>query len=193
MILVSTKRGWLCLYLAVVVVSQLSVSKVYVVEGVEQPPQPYVNKAESAQNTQKSTAVALDPVLHLARLYAQNYGNRPYYTGAPHPYDWIPGETEAQDVVARILACESLGKTEDKYGKPLEILDSNGKMSRGPGMFQDTTWAWFSKDSGIKGDPHDGGATVKMMLWAASQGLLFHWSCSYTLGILYKQSMHSGY
>jgi citrate lyase beta subunit len=70
-----------------------------------------------------------------------------------------------------MIQCESGGV------ESVDIIDSNGKRSRGILQFQDTTWSWFSKEAGVSGSPLRGTDAIRVADWALGQGLGRHWSC----------------
>jgi len=92
----------------------------------------------------------------------------------PHSEAEIPiskvREVWAENVVTILTACESGGRN-------VSIIDSNGLPSRGILQFQDSTWADFSKKSGIVGDPMVPEDAIEMARWGVSNGYLKRWSC----------------
>jgi len=76
-----------------------------------------------------------------------------------------------------LIACESRNKA-------VQEIDSNGLMSRGILQFQDATWADFSQQSGITGDPMNNIDAVQMAIWAVENGLVGHWSCAAIEGVI---------
>jgi len=81
-------------------------------------------------------------------------------------------------VINALIRCESQGVN---ISRP----DSNGRTSdgilqfnRGPlNTLQSSTWAIFSKASGITGDPRIPGDAIRMADWAIQHGLGPHWTC----------------
>jgi hypothetical protein len=73
-------------------------------------------------------------------------------------------------VVQRLIQCESSGRN-------VTIIDSNGLHSRGILQFQDKTWEWFSKLSGIKGTSTNPNDAIRMANWAVQNGYGPHWTC----------------
>jgi hypothetical protein len=116
-------------------------------------------------------------ILAEAQHLSDVYGSRPPYYGLQID----PGATEtpqtAYSVIPYLIACESRNKS-------VQEIDSNGLMSRGILQFQDATWADFSKQSGITGDPMNKLEAVQMAIWAVENGLVGHWSCAKLVGII---------
>lgn len=73
-------------------------------------------------------------------------------------------------VIDRLIECES-------HGKNVEIVDVNGKWSRGILQFQDSTWADFSRMSGLHGSPLVPTEAIRMADWAISHGYGSRWGC----------------
>ncbi len=72
-----------------------------------------------------------------------------------------------------IIDCESSGRN-------IEIIDTNGKWSRGVAMFQDATWAWMSKAAGVEGSSMEPEKARKVLIWAVGEGLVDdHWIICY--------------
>lgn len=71
-------------------------------------------------------------------------------------------------IADRVVACESGGRN-------IEILDTNGKMSRGIAMFQDTTWKWMSQEAGITGSSMEPEKAYAVLVWALKNGYGDHW------------------
>jgi hypothetical protein len=115
-------------------------------------------------------------ILAEAEHLSEVYGSRPPYYGPKID----PGATEtaqtAYSVIPYLIACES-------RNKDVQEIDSNGLMSRGILQFQDPTWADFSQQSGITGDPMNEIDAVQMAIWAVENGLVGHWSCAAILNI----------
>lgn len=72
-----------------------------------------------------------------------------------------------------IIDCESSGRN-------IEIIDTNGKWSRGVAMFQDATWAWMSKAAGVTGSSTDPVKARQVLIWASENDLVDdHWIICY--------------
>jgi hypothetical protein len=79
--------------------------------------------------------------------------------------------TKHKATLLRMIDCESDGI------ETVDILDTNGKRSRGILQFQDTTWAWFSREAGVTGSPLNGADAIRVADWALGKGYGPHWSC----------------
>lgn len=79
--------------------------------------------------------------------------------------------TKHKTTLLRMIDCESDGI------ESVDIIDTNGKRSRGILQFQDSTWAWFSEEAGVKGSPLKGTDAIRVADWALSKGYGRHWSC----------------
>ena len=79
-------------------------------------------------------------------------------------------DSRIEDIVDRLIQCESGGKN-------ITIIDSNGLESRGILQYQDKTWEWFSKLSGITGKPTNDEDAKKMTRWAVKNGYGENWTC----------------
>jgi hypothetical protein len=101
---------------------------------------------------------------------AKLYGTRPYWQGPKIDPANVPAD-EVDMIISHLLPCESLVRDVDE-------IDSNAKMSYGPGQFQSSTWNAWSAESGIVGSPDDVNDMVSMMRWAIEHGLLPAWSCA---------------
>lgn len=78
--------------------------------------------------------------------------------------------TNYDELATKIIQCESSGMN-------VQIIDSNGKWSRGIAQFQDETWGWMSKKAGIAGSPLDRVKAREVLLWALKNGYGRHWTC----------------
>ncbi len=79
--------------------------------------------------------------------------------------------------IARLIACESGGKN-------IEIVDSNGLLSKGILQIQQPTWDEWSAESGIIGNPMVPAQAIEMAEWAIAHGELHRWSCAKILGMV---------
>lgn len=85
------------------------------------------------------------------------------------PASPTPNESFADE----IIDCESSGRN-------IEIIDTNGKWSRGVAMFQDATWAWMSKAAGVEGSSMEPEKARQVLIWAVGEGLVDdHWVICY--------------
>jgi hypothetical protein len=66
-------------------------------------------------------------------------------------------------------------------GRPLNRIDTNGKMSYGILQFQD--WDEWERDSGIIGSPDNRADSIRMAEWAIQNGMINHWTCAGVLKI----------
>ena len=73
-------------------------------------------------------------------------------------------------VVQKLIDCESSGRS-------VRIVDSNGYYSYGILQYQKATWDYFSKQSGIVGDPMVPNDAIEMTRWAVKNGHGEHWTC----------------
>jgi len=74
-------------------------------------------------------------------------------------------------LISKLVKCESSGRN-------IKIVDSNGYYSYGILQYQKGTWDWFSKKSGITGDPMNPVDAVYMTNWAIENDLVHNWSCA---------------
>lgn len=122
-------------------------------------------------------------VLVRARELADLHGHRPIWQKSSYKRQEVPEQSDVAEIVASLIPCENLARIYVPTSTP-RILDSNGKYSYGLLMFQSSTWAQFSEESGIQGDPTDNVKAIQMALWAVSRGYAHHWSCAAILGIV---------
>lgn len=72
-----------------------------------------------------------------------------------------------------IINCESSGRN-------IEIIDTNGKWSRGVAMFQDATWEWMSREAGVVGSSMEPEKARQVLIWASENDLVDdHWVICY--------------
>jgi hypothetical protein len=118
-------------------------------------------------------------ILAAAQHLSDVYGSRPPYYGPQID----PGATEttqtAYSVIPYLIACES-------RNKDVQEIDSN---ARGILQFQDPTWADFSQQSGITGDPMNKIDAVQMAIWAVENGYAARWSCAGSSGDRYTRHL----
>ena len=110
-----------------------------------------------------------------AMFLARRYDSRPYWN---HP-KLAPGAPTtrytADLAIEHLIPCESMGR-------PLNRLDTNGKMSYGILQFQD--WDEWQRTSGITGNPDNRADAIRMAEWAIQNGMINHWTCASTLKIM---------
>lgn len=110
-----------------------------------------------------------------AMFLARHYDSRPYWkypkfvAGAP------TNRATADLAIEHLIPCESMGK-------PINRVDTNGKMSYGILQFQD--WDEWERVSGITGNPDNRTDAIRMAEWAIENGMINHWTCATTLKIL---------
>jgi hypothetical protein len=110
-----------------------------------------------------------------AMFLARNYDSRPYWN---HPKLEIGAPTTlatADLAIEHLIPCESMGK-------PINRIDTNGKMSYGILQFQD--WDEWERVSGITGDPDNRADAIRMAEWAIQNGMINHWTCATILKML---------
>jgi hypothetical protein len=110
-----------------------------------------------------------------AMFLARNYDSRPYWN---HPKLEIGTPTTratADLAIEHLIPCESMGK-------PINRIDTNGKMSYGILQFQD--WDEWERVSGITGDPDNRVDAIRMAEWAIENGMINHWTCATILKML---------
>jgi hypothetical protein len=92
-----------------------------------------------------------------------------------HGKSWaytVPFRVENAATIEKLIQCESQGVN---ISRP----NSNGLISWGILQFNGTsTWADFSKKSGISGSPLIPSDAIKITDWAISNGYLYRWTCA---------------
>jgi len=83
-----------------------------------------------------------------------------------------PVHSDYEDLADAIIECESSGRN-------IEIIDTNGKYSRGIAMFQDETWAWMSRGAGVTGVATEPEKARTVLIWALENGYGGHWYTCY--------------
>lgn len=84
---------------------------------------------------------------------------------------------ESEQLADEIIDCESDGIN-------VEIIDTNGKWSRGVAQFQDATWAWMSKSAGVEGTSLEPEKARQVLVWAIREGIApKHWVICYQRAI----------
>lgn len=84
-------------------------------------------------------------------------------------------ENDYDALADAIIECESSGRN-------IEIIDTNGKWSRGIAQFQDATWSWMSAGAGVVGSSTEPAKARQVLLWALENGHGSHWTCYKLLG-----------
>lgn len=124
-----------------------------------------------------SLVVGPSPNLIYARamFLARNYDSRPYWK-YPKLEIGAPATRATADLaIEHLIPCESMGK-------PINRIDTNGKMSYGILQFQD--WDEWERVSGITGDPDNRADAIRMAEWAIENGMINHWTCATILKML---------
>jgi hypothetical protein len=84
---------------------------------------------------------------------------------------------ESEQLADEIIECESSYRN-------IEIIDTNGKWSRGVAMFQDETWSWMSKEAGVIGTSLEPEKARQVLVWAIREGIApDHWVTCYKRAI----------
>jgi hypothetical protein len=122
----------------------------------------------------------LDPhganlVYSRAMLLARNYDSRPYWKYSKFTAGEPTNRATADLAIEHLIPCESMGR-------PINRVDTNGKMSYGILQFQD--WDEWERVSGITGDPDNRRDAIRMAEWAIENGMINHWTCATTLKML---------
>jgi len=162
------KRTWIfviCLFLAVFFIP----SARYSVQAQNEP---------VAQNLLNAGLPIEGSVLVEAHRLLASHGSFPHWPLK----SFIRGEDvpddEAPAVVAHLIPCES-------HDVSVKHLDSNHAFSYGVLQIQSSTWAEFSRQSGLSGDPMRSPDAVQMGLWAVEHGYLWRWSCAKLTGLIH--------
>jgi len=93
----------------------------------------------------------------------------------------IPGQTTTFNIedkklntiaiiAENVIQCESEGNN-------VEIIDTNGRWSRGIAQFQDETWQRLSTKAGIDGKSTEPEKARAVLLWAIKNGYGNEWTC----------------
>lgn len=77
-------------------------------------------------------------------------------------------EAEIPEIIEKLISCESGGRS-------IEIMDTNGKMSRGILMWQDESWNAVQSQFGFIGDPMNPDDAKKATFYALKDGQLWRW------------------
>lgn len=128
----------------------------------------FVSLAPSADEP-KSPEPQRDPVVHI-EVVQEPMAVEPAASSTP---------PARNDLAEQIIECESGGRN-------VEIIDSNGKWSRGIAQFQDSTWEWLSGLAGVQGSAMEPEKARAVLIWALENGYGFHWTC-YHLVLTPKQ------
>jgi hypothetical protein len=124
------------------------------------------------------TSTALSVLLEAHQLL-NTYGIRPYWPKLPFSKGEDVPASQAPDVVARLVTCESQGVS-------VKHLDDNDRYSYGVLQIQSSTLAQFEASSGITGSPMDSVTALQMGMWAVENGQLYQWSCARILNLIPK-------
>jgi len=109
-----------------------------------------------------------------AMVLARRYDSRPYWNH-PKLAPSVPTTRYTADLaIEHLIPCESMGK-------PINRVDTNGKMSYGILQFQD--WDEWERVSGITGDPDNRADSIRMAEWTIQNGMINHWTCASILKI----------
>lgn len=79
-------------------------------------------------------------------------------------------DSDIEALADDIIDCESSGRN-------IEIIDTNGKWSRGIAQFQDTTWEWLSGLAGVTGSSTEPKKAREVLVWSLENGYGSHWTC----------------
>jgi hypothetical protein len=110
-----------------------------------------------------------------AMFLARNYDSRPYWKYPKLEIGAPTARATADLAIEHLIPCESMGK-------PINRIDSNGKMSYGILQFQD--WDEWERVSGITGDPDNRADAIRMAEWAIQNGMINHWTCATILKMM---------
>lgn len=110
-----------------------------------------------------------------AMFLARRYDSRPYWDHSKLAPGVPTTRYTADLAIEHLIPCESMGR-------PLNRLDTNGKMSYGILQFQD--WDEWQRISGITGNPDNRADAIRMAEWAIQNGMINHWTCASTLKIM---------
>lgn len=120
---------------------------------------------------------AIASVLENSHELLNKYGSRPYWQKKPYGKGETVPAIDASDIVSHLIPCESQDIS-------VKHMDSNDRYSYGVLQIQSSTWALWSRASGIKGNPMNSVDAVSMGLWAVEHGLLQNWTCAKILKII---------
>ena len=121
--------------------------------------------------------IPISQVIATADVLSSQYGSRPPYSGLKFAPGEPLSENEAATAAPYLLACESRDKAVGC------VMDDNGKLSCGPGQFQDWSTFW-GPASGISGDANDKTTAATMMLWGLENGYIQRWGCAKIIGLI---------
>lgn len=110
-----------------------------------------------------------------AMFLGRRYDSRPYWKYSKFTAGAPTNRATADLAIEHLIPCESMGK-------PINRVDTNGKMSYGILQFQD--WDEWERVSGITGDPDNKTDAIRMAEWAIENGMINHWTCATTLKML---------
>jgi hypothetical protein len=116
---------------------------------------------------------AQSPVYGRAMALNAKYDSRPYWHGSKLMVGAPTSRATADLAIEHLIPCES-------GGRPVDHLDSNGKMSYGILQFQD--WREWERVSGLTGNPDNPDDAIRMAEWGIQHGMIDHWTCARLLG-----------
>jgi len=103
------------------------------------------------------------------------YDSRPYWP-MPRLVAGAPVSRATADLaIEYLIPCES-------GGRPIDHLDSDGKVSYGILQFQD--WEEWENISGIRGNPENSDDAIRMAEWGIEHGMIDHWGCAKVLRMM---------
>jgi len=157
----SDEDGKRSLLLAIIITIVAVIAFLYPMPPAEAPQEPvqvphFVETAEAGSEEPKEVRIATtsNHVVEADEKVVDNTGD--YY------------ETLADNMIQ----CESGGRN-------IEIIDTNGKWSRGVAMFQDSTWDWLSGLAGVTGSSMEPEKARAVLLWSLKNGYGEHWYTCY--------------
>ena len=135
---------------------------------------PYIRDAVWSPSQSHRAPAADNPVYSRAMLLASRYDSRPYWNSPKLTVGDPTSRETADSAIEHLIPCESAGR-------PIDHLDTNGKMSYGILQFQD--WPEWERISGLSGDPHNVDDAIRMAEWGIQHGMIDHWGCASILHI----------
>ncbi|HKF48337.1 MAG TPA: hypothetical protein VKB38_13325 [Terracidiphilus sp.] len=87
--------------------------------------------------------------------------------------------------IEKLIQCESQGVNISRPDSDGIFSDGVLQFHRGPlDTMASSTWASFSKASGISGSPINPSDAIRMADWAIDHDLLGHWTCAHILHLV---------
>jgi hypothetical protein len=136
---------------------------------------PFHTRALSAPTGYYGASPSPNLIYARAMFLARNYDSRPYWNHPKLEIGSPVARATADLAIEHLIPCESMGK-------PINRIDTNGKMSYGILQFQD--WDEWERVSGITGDPDNRADAIRMAEWAIENGMINHWTCASILRIM---------